>query len=77
MDPIDFDALSEAPYRLPSRHPAAGRGMRRVHDDDRDLSADAPSTPSAAAPASGDASELRRRQEALLVPYLLHRPARY
>ncbi len=37
MDPIDFEGLSEAPYRLPSRHPAAGRGMRRPRDDDESI----------------------------------------
>jgi hypothetical protein len=74
MDPIDFDALSDAPYRLPSRHPAAGRGMRRLRDSDDDI-ADAPSTPSTTA--SDAAAEIKRRQEALMVSYLIYQPGRY
>ena len=75
MDPIDFDALSDAPYRLPSRHPAAGRGMRRPRDSDDDPPAKAPSTPPATAPDPG--AELKRRQESLLLSYIIYPPGRY
>jgi hypothetical protein len=76
MGPIDFDELSDAPYRLPSRHPAAGRGMRRPRDADDDLPAQAPPTP-AATSASNAASELKRRQESLLLSYIIYPPGRY
>lgn len=74
MDSFDFEALSDAPYRLPSRHPAAGRGMRRPRESEEDLAADKPATPVQAAPDAG--SEIKRRQEALLLSYLIHRSGR-
>ncbi len=74
MDSSDFEALSDAPYRLPSRHPAAGRGMRRLREDDEDLAPDTPSAPAATAPDAG--SQIKRRQEALLLSYLINRPGR-
>jgi hypothetical protein len=71
MEPTDFPAASDTPYRLPSRHPSAGRGKPSSSEG---AHAEGPSR--AATGGAGNASEIKRRQEALLLTYLLYRPGR-
>ena len=61
---------SAAPYRLPSRHPSADAGARDFSGDDAHTGA----APAASTPrtfAADKASAIKRRQEALLVAYLV------
>jgi hypothetical protein len=67
MKPTDSPNITDAPYRLPSRHPSAGRGERAATVDER---------PKEHSGQDAIASEIKRRQEALLLNYLIHRPAR-
>ena len=48
--------------------------MRRPRETEEDLAAGKPATPVRAAPDAG--SEIKRRQEALLLSYLIHRSGR-
>jgi hypothetical protein len=58
------------PYRLPSRHPSADAGDRvSSRDDSQAGAAPAASTPRTFA--ADQASAIKRRQEALLVAYLV------
>jgi hypothetical protein len=75
MEPIDSPASPDAPYRLPSRHPSADRGNHRSPDGDAQVRTEGRSTPPTTAAVK--ASEIKRRQEALLLTYLIHRPGRY
>jgi len=60
---------SVAPYRLPSRHPLADGGNRRPQrDDGRASSREAPNP---TASATGNHSDIKRRQQALLIAYLV------
>ena len=59
---------SVAPYRLPSRHPLAGAEDRTQGDNARADSREAPSPTNSA---TGNHSEIKRRQHALLVAYLV------
>ena len=70
MKSLNPSANSAAPYRLPSRHPSADAGARDSSRDD----AHAGSTPAASEPrtfAADKASAIKRRQEALLIAYLV------
>jgi hypothetical protein len=65
---VERSPNSVAPYRLPSRHPLAGaeegaqRGNARV---------DSRKAPSPTTSATGNRSEIKQRQHALLVAYLV------
>jgi hypothetical protein len=59
---------SIAPYRLPSRHPLAGDENRTQRGNARVGSRD---TPTPTKSATGNRSEIKQRQEALLVAYLV------
>ena len=61
-----------APYRLPSRHPAADAG----HRDSPRNNAHAGAAAAAPKPGTDKASDIKRRQEALLIAYLVRRLAR-
>ena len=68
-------ANSVAPYRLPSRHPSADAGDRISSRNNAHASA----APAASQPrtfAADKASAIKRRQEALLVAYVVSRLAR-
>ena len=66
-------ANSAVPYRLPSRHPSADAGARDSSRDDAHAgAAPAASTPSTFA--ADKASAIKRRQEALLIAYLVRLP---
>ncbi|MEO8188457.1 MAG: hypothetical protein ABI580_13960 [Burkholderiaceae bacterium] len=70
MESLKPSANSVAPYRLPSRHPSADA---RDRDSSRD-NARAGSAPAASKPttfAAENASAIKRRQEALLIAYLV------
>jgi hypothetical protein len=59
---------SVAPYRLPSRHPLAGAEDRAQRANARVDCREAPSPPTSA---TGNRSEIKQRQQALLVAYLV------
>jgi hypothetical protein len=67
MESIDVPLVSDAPYRLPSRHPAAARQHNSAADN---ASGDQTSS---SPPLAGlaNASEIKRRQQALLVAYII------
>jgi hypothetical protein len=70
MEFLKSSSKSVAPYRLPSRHPSADAGARDSSRDD----AHAGVAPAASTPptfAADKASAIKRRQEALLVAYLV------
>ena len=70
MKSLNPSANSVAPYRLPSRHPSADAGARDFSGDDAHTGA----APAASTPrtfAADKASAIKRRQEALLVAYLV------
>jgi hypothetical protein len=70
MEFLKPPSKSVAPYRLPSRHPSADAGNRVASRDD----SQAGSAPAASEPrtfAADKASAIKRRQEALLVAYLV------
>jgi hypothetical protein len=67
--PANFSA-SSAPYRLPSRHPSAGAGDS-VPGDGHARVAAIPSEPHISS--TNNASDIKRRQEALLIAYLVSR----
>ena len=70
MKSLNPSANSVAPYRLPSRHPSADAGARVSSRDDAHAgAASAASTPRTFA--ADKASAIKRRQEALLVAYLV------
>ena len=75
MEPIDIPAESDTPYRFPSRHPSVGRGTHPSRDGTAQDGPEGSSIPATIAPDT--ASEIKRRQEALLLTYLIHQPARY
>jgi hypothetical protein len=59
---------SIAPYRLPSRHPLAGAENRTQRGNAR---VDSRDTPTPTKSATGNRSEIKQRQQALLVAYLV------
>jgi hypothetical protein len=70
MKSLKPSANSAAPYRLPSRHPSADAGDRVSSRNN----AHAGAAPAASTPrtfAADKASAIKRRQEALLVAYLV------
>jgi hypothetical protein len=77
MEPIDGTFGYDAPYRLPSRHPSAGHSPSPVP-----AHVQVPESPAQLGEAqvldAGDhqALEIKRRQEALMVTYLIHRAGR-
>jgi hypothetical protein len=75
MDPIDFPVPSDTPYRLPSRHPSAARGDHGSADGNGQAETEAPPAP--ATTATRAAADIKRRQESLLLTYLIHQPGRY
>jgi hypothetical protein len=62
---------SVPPYRLPSRHPLADAGDRRTQQDDAGV--DSREKRSRTASATGNHSDVKRRQQALLIAYLIRR----
>jgi hypothetical protein len=76
MESFENPADSVAPYRLPSRHPSAD-GSDRDADALRG-NANAGSAAATKLPtfATDNASDIKRRQEALLIAYLVDRLAR-
>jgi len=77
MESLKPSANSVAPYRLPSRHPSADTGDR-VSSPSRN-NANAGAAPAASQPntfSADKASAIKRRQEALLIAYLVRRLAR-
>jgi len=76
MKSLKPSANSVAPYRLPSRHPSADAGDR-VSSPYRNNAPGA--VPAASKPntfSADKASAIKRRQEALLIAYLVRRLAR-
>ena len=75
MKPLERSTTPAPPYRLPSRHPSADGGPRQTT---RERAHDNPVTaaPKVAAPVLSTASDIKRRQEALLIAYLVNRLAR-
>jgi hypothetical protein len=70
MASLKLSANSVAPYRLPSRHPSAGAGDRVSSRNNAHAgAASAASQPRAFA--MDTASAIKRRQEALLIAYLV------
>jgi hypothetical protein len=70
MESLKPSANSVAPYRLPSRHPSADAGDRVSSRNNAHAGAD----PAASKPgtfAADKASAIKRRQEALLIAYLV------
>ncbi len=77
MTTLKLSANSVAPYRLPSRHPSAD-ASGRVSSPSRNH-ANAGADPVASKPSTFEAdkaSAIKRRQEALLIAYLVNRLAR-
>ena len=76
MDSYERNTTPDASYRLPSRHPAAEarRGSSIASRDEIDK-ADPPLPPTQAQ-GSQLATEVKRRQEALMVAYLIRRLGR-
>ncbi len=70
MESLKPSANSFAPYRLPSRHPAADAGDRDSSRDNAHAGA-APTASKARTSATDKASAIKRRQEALLIAYLV------
>jgi hypothetical protein len=72
MESLKPSANSVAPYRLPSRHPSADAGDHvSSHNNDN---AHAGAVPAAFKPltfAADKATAIKRRQEALLIAYLV------
>jgi hypothetical protein len=75
MKPLQRSITQAPPYRLPSRHPSADGGTRQTT---RDRAHDNPvaAVPKVTAPVLTTASDIKRRQEALLIAYLVNRLAR-
>jgi hypothetical protein len=70
MESLKPPANSAAPYRLPSRHPSADAGDRASsRNNARSGAAAVASTPRTFA--ADQASAIKRRQEALLIAYLV------
>jgi hypothetical protein len=67
MESLKPSATSIAPYRLPSRHPSAEAGNRESSPE----KADAGAAAAASKRATDNASDIKRRQEALLIAYLV------
>jgi hypothetical protein len=77
MKSLKPSATFVAPYRLPSRHPSADAGDHVSPRNDDNAHAGA--APAASKPntfAADNASAIKRRQESLLIAYLVHRLAR-
>jgi hypothetical protein len=75
MESLKLSASSVAPYRLPSRHPSADAGDREsLRDNAHAGSAAVTAKPPALA--TDNASNIKRRQEALLIAYMVARLAR-
>jgi hypothetical protein len=70
MKSLKPSANSVAPYRLPSRHPSADAGDRDSPRNNADSGA-APAAPTRRTFAADKASDIKRRQEALLIAYLV------
>jgi hypothetical protein len=70
MESRKLSSNSAAPYRLPSRHPSADAGARDSSRDDAHVGA-APAASTPRTLAADKASAIKRRQEALLVAYLV------
>jgi hypothetical protein len=72
---LSSDLNVSAPYRLPSRHPSADGGDRSAARENAHAGV-AASAPKVSTPALTTASDVKRRQEALLIAYLVNRLAR-
>jgi hypothetical protein len=85
MKPLERSTTPVPPYRLPSQHPSADGGTHPMPRDSAPLLGDsapmprdnpvAPA-PKVTAPVLTTASDIKRRQEALLIAYLVNRLAR-
>jgi hypothetical protein len=75
MESLKPSANSVAPYRLPSRHPSADAGDHASSRNNANTGA-APAASQPSTFAADKASAIKRRQEALLIAYLVRRLAR-
>jgi hypothetical protein len=75
MKPLERSTIPAAPYRFPSRHSSADDNIAQLTADSaRDQSGTA--APRLAPPPLTTVSDIKRRQEALLIAYLVNRLAR-